>query len=158
MTYATTPAWNSPLNTINTCFSCHPGTGNMTAPFFIDRIGGIQSDPDELVYYPNTGQHRKGAHVSNTQELKWLPDKNTGWSFVQCFWCHNVGADSGPIDPLAVGVNYQGSYGYDNMKFHVDGQTLFNPSNVVNGGTFVDEIAGRSADGGHCGNGVSCWE
>jgi predicted CxxxxCH...CXXCH cytochrome family protein len=154
MTYQTTPAWSSPLNTINTCFSCHPGQGNMTGDYIIERPGTIASEFD----YPQTGQHIKGAHYSNTQELKWVPDKNTDWEWVQCFWCHSVGADSGPIDPLATGVNYQGTYGYSNNKLHVDGQTWFNPSNVINGGTFVDEIAGRSADGGHCGSGVSCWE
>lgn len=161
MIYHTSPAWDVPQGTgINTCYSCHQGIGNMTGDYKITPATGVPTN--DGIYYPLAGQHQKGAHQSNSQELK-----PTDWGGVQCFWCHNVGnKQTVPTSGADLVNNYQGTYGFAGqngdipMELHNDGETWFYPRNVSNHaeGTFVDEIAGRSWDGGHCGASSSCWQ
>lgn len=146
VSYAVTPGWDS--GSINTCDACHPGQGNMTAPYYIYRRGPINATSD----YPATGSHapNRGAHYSNSQDFDGVPDNANDWLQVQCFWCHNAnGAD--PIN----GDNLQGTYG---TLLHVDGQTHFRPTQYANGGTMADGLS-YSYDGSsaHCGNGKTCW-
>ncbi|MEN8229891.1 MAG: CxxxxCH/CxxCH domain-containing protein [Bacteroidota bacterium] len=139
--YATTPAWGT--GTITTCMPCHSGTGNMIDPYTITTPGLNPTLP------PETGSHRRGAHLSNSQELS-----GNGWDVVNCFFCHNTadGDDGSPI--------FQGTYG---TTFHVDGTTYFDPRSVVDGGTTVNSDIGGSfsysyfGSAGHCGNGKTCW-
>lgn len=141
-TYAS-PAWSG---SITTCDACHSGTGNMTVePYTITTPGANPALP------PETGSHRRGAHLSNSQELS-----ANGWDVVNCFWCHNTndGDDGSPIN--------QGTYG---TSLHVDGQTHFNPRSFADGyggttvnnpteGSFSYSLMGSSA---HCGDGKTCW-
>lgn len=164
MTYQTTPAWDVPQGTgINTCNACHNGAGNMTGDYKITIATGVPVD--DAIYYPGTGQHQKGSHMSNSQELKDSPTKADSWGGVQCFWCHNVGSKQTTPTSGADGTNnYQGTYGFAGtngdipMELHNDGETWFYPYNVSAHaeGTFVDEITGRSYPS-HCGS-VTCWE
>ncbi|MEN8155438.1 MAG: CxxxxCH/CxxCH domain-containing protein [Bacteroidota bacterium] len=140
-TYATTPAWGT--GTITTCMPCHSGTGEMIDPYEIYTPGLADPLP------PATGSHRRGAHVSNSQELS-----GNGWDVVNCFFCHNTagGDDGSPI--------LQGTYG---TSFHVDGATYFDPRSFVDGGTLANSNTGGSysysllGSAGHCGDGKTCW-
>jgi len=166
MTYQTTPAWDvTPGTGINTCYSCHQGIGNMTGDYKITVATGVPVN--DAIYYPLAGQHQKGSHQSNSQELKSSPTKANPWGGVQCFWCHNVGnKQTTPISGIDPTNNYQGTYGFSGtngdipMELHNDGETWFYPRNVSGHaeGTVVDDIAGRSWDGGHCGASSSCWQ
>lgn len=138
--YATTPIWAS--GTLTDCTPCHSGTGNMTEPYTITFPGADPALP------PRTGAHRRGPHLSNSEDLA-----GNGWTVVNCFWCHNAanGDDGSPI--------FQGTYG---TSFHVDGTTYFDPRSVVEGGTLANNPSGGalsySFSGGHCAVGSkACW-
>ncbi len=144
--YATTPVWGS--GTITTCMPCHSGTGNMTDPYTITTPGLNPTLPLE------TGSHRRGAHLSNSQEFKPGTANDNGWAVVNCFWCHNKadGDDGSPI--------LQGTYG---TNLHVDGATHFDPRSFVDGGTLLNGVGGASfsysfaGSSAHCGAGKTCW-
>ncbi|MBI2966501.1 MAG: CxxxxCH/CxxCH domain-containing protein [Bacteroidetes bacterium] len=146
--YATTPNWTT--GTITDCNSCHqaganPVVGNMTNPYTITAAGPATG-------HPPTGQHQRGAHLSNDYltGLGWRTDAGVS---VQCFWCHN--ADPNPITPTD--WKYQGTYG---TAYHVDGQTYFKPQRsdyAPDPGTMAPGLLRGNADG-HCSAAQSCWD
>ena len=144
-TFATTPAWDAPLNTINDCDFCHAGNGVMTAPYTFSQADNIVMDA------PPTNKHTSSSHYSNAANLAF-----TGWSSTQCFWCHNTQNGSWASSGML-----QGTYG---TNLHVDGATHFNPQSyqdqpygtMVNGPDASTPYDNSTA-GGHCGAGKTCW-
>lgn len=140
--YATTPAWGT--GTITTCFSCHPGIGNMNPDYSIIEPGPITSNTE----FPATGSHApmRNAHYTNSQNLQ---SPTTSWTRVQCFWCHETDGNS------PTGPKKQGTYG---TPFHVDGETHFTPTWFSNGGTVVNTMTySFEGSAAHCGDGKTCW-
>jgi predicted CxxxxCH...CXXCH cytochrome family protein len=164
MTYQTTPAWDvTPGTGINTCTPCHPGVGNMTGDHKITVATGIPVN--DAIYYPLSGQHQKGSHQSNSQDLKAAPTKANPWGGTQCFWCHNVGnKQTTPTSGTDPTNNYQGTYGFAGtngdipMELHNDGETWFYPQHVEvhSEGTMV--MFTRSWNDGHCASSSDCWQ
>ena len=144
--YTLTPPWNSIVGTISSCDACHSGVGNMTGDYTITTPGPADPEP------PNYGGHRRTPHKDNDQELE-----DSGWTQVNCFWCHN--ANNGDYGDNGSPV-YQGTYG---TSWHVDGATYFDPRSFVDGGTIVNNPSGGSfsysylGTEAHCGGKQSCW-
>jgi predicted CxxxxCH...CXXCH cytochrome family protein len=131
-TYTTTPSWYSTVGIINSCIPCHSGIGNMNPDY---KITSPFVDPTP----PATGEHRRSAHVSNSQNFSGF-----GWVKVQCFWCHNANGALGNES------NFQGTYG---TTYHVDGQTRFDPRIYSDGGTMANGMTWGSE---HCKT-RTCW-
>lgn len=144
--YRTTPSWAD--GKIVVCASCHNGTGNMESPYFVSREN---SSDTSATNYPATGSHQIEAHRTNT-DFSGSPFSSPYWGAVQCFWCHNTEGSASIDGPIR-----QGTYG---SSFHIDGETYFNPLDVVNGGTMANGLS-NSFYGGHCGfpgsGGRRCW-
>jgi len=126
------PQWGT---TFGDCGGCHPG----------QVLGAITASTD----YPNTGEHRKGAHNSNSQGLA-VGSGGQEWSdgFVQCFWCHTTNDDN-------TATAYQGTFG---TAQHLNGAVEFNPRNYGVG--TMDSDVGYEFNS-HCGPGgggtKTCW-
>ncbi|MFC2116097.1 hypothetical protein ACFLTU_06460 [Bacteroidota bacterium] len=163
LVYRTIPAWNS--STDVSCgknpisgFTCHEGPSSIesVSGYLINDVDhrfNMESGNAAKDYYPSTGSHgpNRGAHASNSQNLKPGGDNSTEWGAVQCFWCHNTD------NTIANGPKYQGTYG---TSFHADGETYFIDARwFSNGGSLIDPIT-YSFEGSatHCGQSSnSCW-
>ena len=136
--YATAPNWAT--GKITTCVACHPGIGNMVAPYDITPTSGqitaATDYPISIGHGSNTSQHSGNGTLS-----LWGAQ-------VQCFFCHET--DTRQTSSAGT-TKKQGTYG---TGFHVDGQTHFKIATFPagSGGIGVD----RMTVGGHCA-GKSCW-
>ncbi|WP_289054004.1 cytochrome c3 family protein [Carboxylicivirga marina] len=145
-TFATTPAWDAPVGTINDCDFCHAGNGVMTPPYTFGTSDGIVFDP------PLTGAHGTSSHAKNAKNLNGV----AAWTSTQCFWCHNAQNGSWASTGML-----QGTYG---TSLHVDGQVHFNPNSyqdqtygtMVNGPDVATPYSNSFA-GTHCGDRKTCW-